>query len=159
MQQSPITSTTQPGPSTVPQFVVIHDQMQQSWKHPIVHYVFEDEPFPSNAPKDRCILVNLKEDGESVADCYSFSHTFQVSNYKISSTPQMNTTGTGSKESSITTSLMLTIEGMSAKNSTGNNENQFGYKEEFDQSSNVFELDELVYDYKRRNELIRQLFT
>ncbi|KAF0424545.1 hypothetical protein F8M41_006540 [Gigaspora margarita] len=91
MQQSPITSTTQPGPSTVPQFVVIHVQMQQSWKHPIVHYVFEDEPFPSNAPKDS----------------------------KISSTPQMNTTGPGSKESSITTSLMLTIEGMSAKNSTG----------------------------------------
>ncbi|CAG8735450.1 16513_t:CDS:1, partial [Racocetra fulgida] len=60
----PMTSTTQPGPSTVPQFVVIHDQMQQSWKHPVVHYVFEDEPFPTNAPKDRCILVNLKEDGE-----------------------------------------------------------------------------------------------
>jgi len=41
---------------------------------------------------------------------------------------------------------MLTIEGMS--------KTQFGIKEE--ESSNVFRLDELVYEFKKRNELLRQ---
>ena len=112
MQQSP--STTPSGPSTVPQFVVIHDQLQQCWKHPVVHYVFDDEPFPSDVPRDSYVLVNLGEDGESIVDVNSLSHNFQVTNCKVSSTPQMNATaGPGGKESN--TSLMLTIEGMSAK--------------------------------------------
>ncbi|RIA90267.1 hypothetical protein C1645_737995 [Glomus cerebriforme] len=153
MQQSP--STTAPsGPSTVPQFVVIHDQLQQCWKHPVVHYVFDDEPFPSDVPKDSYVLVNLGEDGESVVDVNSLSHKFQVTNCKVSSTPQMNaTTGPGSgKESN--TSLMITIEGMSANQPAKNRSKQ--YRDEFDQSSSMFGLDDLVYDFKKRNELIRQ---
>ncbi|CAG8520750.1 11597_t:CDS:2 [Diversispora eburnea] len=135
MQQTPVgpsstsSSSTVSQFSTVPQFVVIHDQMQQSWKHPVVHYVFEEEHFPFNVPKERCVLVNLNEDGESVADCHSLSHNFQVTNCKISLTPQMTASGQG-KESSTTTGLMLTIEGMSSK-------------EEFEQSSSIFGLDEL----------------
>lgn len=127
MQQTPLSPPT----STVPQFVVIHDQMQQSWKHPVVHYVFEDEPLPLNVPKERCVLVNLSEDGESVADCHSLSYDFQVTNCKISLTPQMqmNATGqsgsgggigggkdaSGTSSATNTTGLMLTIEGMSSK--------------------------------------------
>ncbi|CAG8639324.1 13286_t:CDS:2 [Funneliformis caledonium] len=152
MQQPP--PTTSSGPSTVPQFVVIHDQLQQCWKHPAVHYVFEDEPFPSDVPKDSYVLVNLGEDGESIAAVHSLSHKFQVTNCKVSSTPQMNANaGTGGGKDS-NTNLMLTIEGMSANQPAKNRSKQ--YKEEFDQSSSVFGLDDLVYDFKRRNELLKQ---
>ncbi|CAG8517000.1 6761_t:CDS:2 [Acaulospora morrowiae] len=164
MQQYPLTSSTHSGsstvgPSTVPQFVVIYDQMQQSWKHPVVHYVFEDEPFPLIAQKDRCVLVDLKEDGESVADCHSLSHTFQVTDCKVSLTPQMNAAGQGGKEPSSATGLMLTIEGISNSKSIRSRGNQLGFRDEFDQSSSIFGLDGLVYDYKRRNDLMRQLFS
>ncbi|RHZ57527.1 hypothetical protein Glove_386g45 [Diversispora epigaea] len=162
MQQIPVgpssSSSTVSQFSTVPQFVVIHDQMQQSWKHPVVHYVFEDEHFPFNVPKERCVLVNLNDDGESVADCHSLSHNFQVTNCKISLTPQMTASGQG-KESSTTTGLMLTIEGMSSNKSSKIRGNKFGIREEFEQSSSIFGLDELVCDYKKRNDLLRQLLS
>ena len=36
----------------IPQFIVIHDKLQQSWKHPVVHYIFEDEIIPINITKE-----------------------------------------------------------------------------------------------------------
>ncbi|CAH1761099.1 7011_t:CDS:2 [Entrophospora sp. SA101] len=90
----------QPTPVTI-----IHDKSQQNWKHPIVHYIFEDEIIPINITQEHCILVGLSEDGEKVENMYSLSHNFQITGYKISSTPQMNSNNNNS--------LMLTIEGMS----------------------------------------------
>ncbi|RHZ57512.1 hypothetical protein Glove_386g39 [Diversispora epigaea] len=139
MQQIPVgpsssSSSTVFQFSTIPQFVVIHNQMQQSWKHLVVHYIFEDEHFPFNVPKERCVLVNLNDDGESVADCHSLSHNFQVTNCKISLIPQMTASEQG-KESSTTTGLIKSskIRG-----------NKFGIREEFEQSSSIFGLDELI---------------
>ncbi|CAJ0750771.1 3810_t:CDS:2 [Entrophospora sp. SA101] len=115
-QPTPVTSTLISSSSSssftsslpqIPQFIVIHDKSQQNWKHPIVHYIFEDEIIPINITQEHCILVGLSEDGEKVENMYSLSHNFQITGYKISSTPQMNSNNNNS------ISLMLTIEGMS----------------------------------------------
>ncbi|CAJ0649886.1 16606_t:CDS:2 [Entrophospora sp. SA101] len=63
----------QPTPVTI-----IHDKSQQNWKHPIVHYIFEDEIIPINITQEHCILVGLSEDGEKVENMYSLSHNFQI---------------------------------------------------------------------------------
>ncbi|KAG9303895.1 hypothetical protein G9A89_005805 [Geosiphon pyriformis] len=111
MQQP--TASISPSTSTIPQFVVIHDQFQQSWKHPIVHYVFEGEDFPTKVPKSSCVVVNFAEDGENIKEAHSLSHTFQITNCKISSTPQIGAQA-GKESGAVTASLMLTIEGVSA---------------------------------------------
>ncbi|CAG8532823.1 332_t:CDS:2 [Paraglomus brasilianum] len=144
MQQPP-----QSLPTPIPQFVVLHDQLQQSWKHPIVHYVFEEEPFPMGMPKDHCVVVDITEDGDAVADVHSYSHRFQVTGCKISSTPQL---GAPSRESAA--SLMLTIEGLTASNNSSDPpqsmQHRSGNADEMDQISNIYGLDELLYDFKRR---------
>ncbi|CAG8467747.1 4560_t:CDS:2 [Ambispora leptoticha] len=151
-----------PQPSTIPQFVVLHDKLQQSWKHPFVHYVFEDEPFPPHiVPKDHCIIVEFAQDGETVKQVHSQSHNFQVTNYKISSTPTFGSGKESGGGGAPAASLMLTIEGMSAgkpPDTLALSPNPFSYREEMDQTStNMFGLDELLSDFKRRNELLRQI--
>ncbi|CAJ0925924.1 5672_t:CDS:2 [Entrophospora sp. SA101] len=113
-QPTPVTSTLISSSSSssftsslpqIPQFIVIHDKSQQNWKHPIVHYIFEDEIIPINITQEHCILVGLSEDGEKVENMYSLSHNFQITE---------------------------------------------------EESSNIFRLEELVYEFKKRNELLRQ---
>jgi hypothetical protein len=64
-------------------------------------------------PKDHCIVVDITEDGDAVADVHSYSHKFQVTGCKISSTPQL---GAPSIESAA--SLMLTVEGLTSSNNS-----------------------------------------
>ncbi|ORX61464.1 hypothetical protein DM01DRAFT_1332068 [Hesseltinella vesiculosa] len=54
----------------IPQYIVIHDQIHDTFKHPIQHFVFEDEPFPDVA-KDKLVLVDLDESGQIKVDSYS----------------------------------------------------------------------------------------
>ncbi|KAI9318187.1 hypothetical protein BX666DRAFT_1877242 [Dichotomocladium elegans] len=94
--------------SDIPQFVVIHDQVHNTYKHPIVHYVFEDEPFPEVA-KENLILVDLDHNAQ-VDAIDSYSPHFQVTNCQLdhSSTAydqfDADHDGTG----------LMTIEGVSA---------------------------------------------
>ncbi|KAI8992083.1 hypothetical protein BDF20DRAFT_85822 [Mycotypha africana] len=61
----------------IPQFVVIHDQVNNTYKHPVVHYAFEDEEFPI-VPKDKLILVDLDSTATHLKSVNSYSPHFQV---------------------------------------------------------------------------------
>lgn len=91
----------------IPQFVVIHDQLSNTYKHPVIHYVFEDEDFP-NVPKDKLILVDLDNSATQLksVDCYSSS--FQVTDCVLE---QSQMSDQFEEEAGI---INLTIEGISA---------------------------------------------
>ncbi|CAO3583994.1 unnamed protein product [Absidia cylindrospora] len=85
-QQNFSSSSTSP-PFTIPQLVVIRDQVRNTYKHPIIHYVFEDEPFPDIA-KDKLIVVDydLERAGTYNGDeprVQSYSPHFQVSHSRL----------------------------------------------------------------------------
>lgn len=102
--------------STIPQFVVIQDHTTQSYRHPVVHYVFEDEELDGAVPKDSCIVVDLSEAGSDVVNVDSYSPLFQVTECRVeaaaSTTAAISSTNMGGSE---TTMMMLTIEGISVE--------------------------------------------
>ncbi|KAI9489557.1 hypothetical protein BDB00DRAFT_790979 [Zychaea mexicana] len=92
----------------IPQFVVIRDQVHSTYKHPIVHYVFEDEPFPE-VPKDNLIMVDLDENAQ-LGKVESYSPHFQVTNCRL----DHNSTVYDQFEGDHDGSGLMTIEGVSA---------------------------------------------
>src|SRR3954469_5276235 len=99
---------------SLPQFVVIHDQMTESYKHPIVHYVFEDEELLSLdlSKNSQCIVVELSLNASQIIAVSSYSHMFQVSECRVESTVNMSASG-GSSQMENSGHLMLKIEGIS----------------------------------------------
>ncbi|KAI7856760.1 hypothetical protein BDC45DRAFT_48599 [Circinella umbellata] len=92
----------------IPQFVVIRDQVHSTYKHPIVHYVFEDEPFPE-IPKDNLIMVDMDEQAQ-LDQVESYSPHFQVTNCRL----DHNSTVYDQFEGDHDGSGFMTIEGVSA---------------------------------------------
>lgn len=93
----------------IPQFVVIHDQIHNTYKHPIIHYVFEDESFP-DVPKDDLILVDLDANATRLLSVDSYSPQFQVTECILEPS---QFTDQFDEEASL---FNLTIEGISAPN-------------------------------------------
>jgi hypothetical protein len=91
----------------IPQFVVIHDQIDNTYKHPVIHYVFEDENFP-DVPKDDLILVDLDSTASQLISVDSYSPHFQVTDCILE---QSQLSDQFEEEASL---LNLTIEGVSA---------------------------------------------
>lgn len=93
----------------IPQFVVIHDQIRNTYKHPVIHYVFEEEDFPLNIPKDNVILVELDSSASQFKSVDSYSSKFQVTDCVLE---QSQMSDQFDEEASL---LNLTIEGISAR--------------------------------------------
>jgi hypothetical protein len=93
----------------IPQFVVIHDQIHNTYKHPVIHYVFEDEQFP-DVPKEDLILVDLDETASQLLSVDSYSPHFQVTDCALEPS---QLTDQFDEDASL---LNLTIEGISAPN-------------------------------------------
>ncbi|KAI7908006.1 uncharacterized protein BX663DRAFT_492705 [Cokeromyces recurvatus] len=91
----------------IPQFVVIHDQIDNTYKYPVIHYVFEDEDFP-NVPKDKLILVDLDSSASQLENIDSYSPYFQVTDCILE---QSEMADPFEEEASL---INLTIEGTSA---------------------------------------------
>ncbi|KAF7731430.1 hypothetical protein EC973_000238 [Apophysomyces ossiformis] len=91
----------------IPKFAVIRDQVHNTYKHPILHYVFEDEEFP-DVPKDNLIVVDLNESATEVTSIDSYSPHFQVTNCRLE---QSAVTDQFEENAGL---LNLTIEGVSA---------------------------------------------
>ncbi|KAI8350126.1 hypothetical protein BD560DRAFT_230472 [Blakeslea trispora] len=100
-------SAPQPQPQSlnIPQFVVIHDQINNTYKHPVIHYVFEEEDFP-NIPRDKLILVDL-DPGTQLKSVNSYSSEFQVTDCVLEQSPLSD------QFEQDTTLFNLTIEGVS----------------------------------------------
>lgn len=90
----------------IPQFVVIRDLVHNTYKHPTIHYVFEDEPFP-DVPRDKLIVVDLDQNAQ-FSSAESYSPHFQVTDCRLEQSTisdQLDDRGgTG----------LLTVEGVSA---------------------------------------------
>lgn len=91
----------------IPQFVVIRDQIHSTYKHPIVHYVFEDEPFP-DVPRENLIVVDLDQHAQ-VTQADSYSPHFQVTNCHLE-----HSTLADQFDDHEGAAGLLTIEGVSA---------------------------------------------
>jgi hypothetical protein len=99
--------------TTIPQFVVIHDQARNTYKHPVVHYVFEDEAIPDSIPRDSCIVVDLNQSASEVVKADSLDPSFQITNCRLdisTSTESGRFSGTNDDAELVN----LTIEGVSA---------------------------------------------
>ena len=93
----------------IPQFVVIHDQIHNTYKHPVIHYVFEEEDFPLNIPKDNVILVELDSSASQLKSVDSYSSKFQVTDCVLEQSQMSDQFDEGASL------LNLTIEGISAR--------------------------------------------
>ncbi|KAG1459663.1 hypothetical protein G6F56_006114 [Rhizopus delemar] len=91
----------------IPQFVIIHDHVNNSYKHPIIHYVFEEEEFPQ-VPKEKLIVVELDSTATELASVDSYSPDFQVTDCVLE---QSRLNSQFEKEES--NLFNLTIEGVS----------------------------------------------
>jgi hypothetical protein len=94
-------------PLDIPQFVVIRDQIHNTYKHPVVHYVFQDEEFP-DVQKDKLIVVDLDASATQLTNVDSYSPHFQVTDCLLEQS-QVN-----EQFEEDTSPLNLTIEGVSA---------------------------------------------
>src|SRR3954447_18348788 len=90
------------------QFVVIHDQTTEFYKHPIVHYVFEDEELLSLdlSKNSQCIVVELSSNASQITAVASYNHTFQVSECGVESAVNISASG-GSSQTENSGLLML----------------------------------------------------
>lgn len=100
-------SSTQQQQLDIPQFVVIHDQINKTYKHPIIHYVFEGDPFP-DVPKDELIIIDLDSTASQLISADSYSPYFQVTDCVLE---QSQLSDQFEEDASL---LNLTIEGVSA---------------------------------------------
>lgn len=106
-------SSTGATPFSIPQLVVIKDQVHNTYKHPIIHYVFEEEPFPDIA-KDKLIVVDYDSEavtasGNQDPKVESYSPHFQVSHCRLE-----QSTVNDQFDASTTGLLNLILEGVSA---------------------------------------------
>lgn len=130
----------------IPQFVVIHDQIHNTYKHPVIHYVFEEEDFPLNIPKDNVILVELDSSASQLKSVDSYSSKFQVTDCVLE---QSQMSDQFDEEASL---LNLTIEGISARK----------LKEDIEGIQPIKSLDNLreqLHSYKTRNEIVKKVFS
>ncbi|KAI8140809.1 hypothetical protein BJV82DRAFT_621153 [Fennellomyces sp. T-0311] len=130
----------------IPQFVVIRDQVHSTYKHPIVHYVFEDEPFPE-VPKDNLIMVDLDHNVQ-IGEVESYSPHFQVTNCRLDHNSTVYDQFDGDHDG---TGLM-TIEGVSAPRA---NE----AIESLQPVRNLDNLKETIINFKLRNEMVKSVFS
>ncbi|KAJ8657058.1 hypothetical protein O0I10_007137 [Lichtheimia ornata] len=131
--------------SDIPQFVVIRDQVHNTYKHPIVHYVFEDEPFPE-VTKENLILVDL-DDNAQLSEIDSYSPHFQVIDCRLDHNSTVYDQFDGAHDG---TGLM-TIEGVSAPKA---NE----AIESLQPVRNLDNLRETIFNFKTRNEMVKRVF-
>ncbi|CAO3620679.1 unnamed protein product [Mucor fragilis] len=130
----------------IPQFVVIHDKIHNIYKHPVIHYVFEDEDFPLDIPKDNVILVELDSSASQLKSVDSYSANFQVTDCVLE---QSQMSDQFDEDASL---LNLTIEGISARK----------LKEDIEGIQPIKNLDNLreqLHSYKTRNEIIKKVFS
>ncbi|CAO3677881.1 unnamed protein product [Umbelopsis ramanniana] len=99
--------------TAIPQFVVIHDQARNTYKHPVVHYVFEGESIPEDIPKSSCIIVDLNEAATEVEKADSLDPSFQITNCRLD-TSNITEAGGFSGSGDDAELVNLTIEGISA---------------------------------------------
>jgi hypothetical protein len=115
-QQQPVHSSSSSSgatPFSIPQLVVIRDQVHNTYKHPIIHYVFEEEPFPDIA-KDKLIVVDYDSEAITASGNHdpkveSYSPHFQVSHCRLE-----QSTVNDQFDTSTTGLLNLILEGVSA---------------------------------------------
>ncbi|ORZ04354.1 hypothetical protein BCR42DRAFT_429240 [Absidia repens] len=147
-QQQHIPSSSSTPPFTIPQLVVIRDQIHNTYKHPILHYVFEDESFP-DIPKDKLIVVDYgleAADGGDEPKVESYSPDFQVLNSRLE-----QSTMNDQFDQSATGLLNLIVEGVSAPQT---NE----AIESLQPVRNVDGLMEMIFNFKNRNEMVQKVF-
>ncbi|GAB5591458.1 hypothetical protein Unana1_06358 [Umbelopsis nana] len=136
--------------TTIPQFVVIHDQARNTYKHPVVHYVFEDEAIPDTVPKTSCIIVDLNESATEVVKADSLDPAFQIINCRLdknTSTEAGGFSGTSDDAELVN----LTIDGVSAH-----------VEPRLTSKAPLVDMDsvrEAIFNFKDRNEMMRRVMT
>ncbi|CAO3641286.1 unnamed protein product [Cunninghamella blakesleeana] len=129
----------------IPQFVVIRDQIHNTYKHPIIHYVFEDEPLP-DISKDKLIVVDF-DTPNSEPKVDSYSPHFQVSQYRL----EQSTVNDRFEQGMTTGLLNLILEGVSAPQA---NE----AIESLQSINSIDNLKETLFNFKNRNEMVKNIF-
>ncbi|GAA5806152.1 hypothetical protein HPULCUR_011682 [Helicostylum pulchrum] len=127
----------------IPQFVVIHDQLQKTYKHPIIHYVFEGDPFP-DVPKDELIIVELDSTASQLLNVDSYSPRFQVTDCVLE---QSQLSDQFEEDASL---LNLTIEGVSAIKPNDSNDMLQPIR-------SMDNLKEVIANFKNRNALVKNI--
>ncbi|KAI9307540.1 hypothetical protein BJ944DRAFT_237774 [Cunninghamella echinulata] len=128
----------------IPQLVVIQDQIHNTYKHPILHYVFEDESLP-DIPKDKLIVVDFDtSNGEPKVD--SYSPNFQVSQYRLE-----QSTVNDRFDQGMAGLFNLILEGVSAPQANEAIESLQSIK-------NVDNLKETLFNFKNRNDMVKKIF-
>ncbi|GAA5811884.1 hypothetical protein MFLAVUS_005331 [Mucor flavus] len=127
----------------IPQFVVIHDQLQKTYKHPIIHYVFEGDPFP-DVPKDELIIVELDATASQLLNVDSYSPHFQVTDCVLE---QSQLSDQFEEDASL---LNLTIEGVSAIKPNDSNDILQPIR-------SMDNLKEVIANFKNRNALVKNI--
>ncbi|KAI8344771.1 hypothetical protein BC941DRAFT_409578 [Chlamydoabsidia padenii] len=141
-------SSSNPPPFPIPQLVVIRDQVHNTYKHPIIHYVFEDEPFP-DISKDKLVVVDYDSEaitGERDPHVESYSPHFQISHCRLE-----QSTVNDQFDTSTTGLLNLILEGVSAPQS---NE----AIESLQPVRSTDNLIEMIFNFKNRNEMVKKVF-
>ncbi|KAI9250718.1 hypothetical protein BY458DRAFT_23424 [Sporodiniella umbellata] len=123
----------------IPQFVIIHDRTDNSYKHPIVHYVFEEEDFPQ-VPKENLIVVELDSTASQLTSVDSYSSNFQVTECVLE---QSRLNSQFEKEDS--NLFNLTIQGLSVPTDDGS-------------IRDIEHLKEVMAQFEERNEDIFKIF-
>ncbi|KAL1925229.1 uncharacterized protein VTP21DRAFT_112 [Calcarisporiella thermophila] len=130
---TPVPSSPHPSLQShnIPSFIALHDQTSRTCRTPIVHFVFSGEPDPAADPEflsgpGSDKVVVVQLGEEGVQDAFSFDPDFAVVEAMM-------------KEG------MLIIEGRSS-----------GSVDRLMEGTAVEDLDELVNDFKQRNEYIRK---
>ncbi|OAD80606.1 hypothetical protein PHYBLDRAFT_138159 [Phycomyces blakesleeanus NRRL 1555(-)] len=131
-------STPQPD---ISQGVVIHDQTNNTLRHPVVHYVFEGEDFP-NVPKEQLILIDIDPATTTLNSIDSYSPHFQVTDCQLEQSIPKDTF-----EEAFST-ISLTIEGVSAPR-----------LEDAEPIRSLDHLKESLLEFKTRNELANLVFS
>lgn len=123
----------------IPQFVIIHDYLNNSYKHPIIHYVFEQEEFPQ-VPKEKLIVVELDSTATQLTNVDSYNPDFQVTDCVLE---QSRLNSQCEREDS--NLFNLTIEGVSIPT----------IHEAID---DIDHLKEAASQFKERNEIMKKIF-
>ncbi|ORE04613.1 hypothetical protein BCV72DRAFT_307151 [Rhizopus microsporus var. microsporus] len=128
----------------IPQFVIIHDQTLNAYKHPVIHYVFEQEEFPE-VPKDKLIVVELDSTATQLTSVDSYSPDFQVTDCILE---QSRLSSQFEKEES--NLFNLTIEGVSVPVVHQTPSSQ--------PIHSIDSLKETIFQFKDRNEMVKKVF-
>ncbi|KAI8065284.1 hypothetical protein BC940DRAFT_304648 [Gongronella butleri] len=148
----PAASAVPPASGAIPQYIVIHDHIHDTYKHPIQHFVFEDEPFPDIA-KDKLVVVDVDKRGRlNVASYSPHLQIFEGRLEQSTVSDPLEANSASQQQPPMDPGLLtLILEGVSAPQ--GN--------EAIESLQSIQDIDtmkDMLANFKHRNELVRKVF-